>query len=294
MMSIGAMTKKLQIGQRQASRICQMAATDRLAFLAEGLPIIHASAMGFWSASTELRDRPREAEVLAGFAKEEAAKALILLDIARCPEKQVAGKLNKLLNRFYGHLDRLIYAQLTEWWFTDVAELRKAVEPLRKAHYLEGHMGEYIVPNDTLYRRESKLYADVEAYEDGTPIWNAPVVHPSGFPAHMPAVVQVVDAMAACGIFSLAGLKATSEVWGQLEFQKMETLRDAECLTKELLDRLIAEGLPNASATQDHVNALYRHWPLPMYNVELDPIPVSLEELKAEQDRLYWAEVGAP
>jgi hypothetical protein len=286
MMSIGAMTKKLQIGQRQASRIFQMVATDRLAFIAEGLPIIHASAMGFWSASAVLRDRPREAEVLAGFAKEEAAKALILLDIARCPEKQVAGKLNKLLNRFYGHLDRLIYAQLAEWWFTDVAELRKAVEPLRKAHYLEGHMGEYIVPNDTLYRQESKLYADVEAYEDGTPIWNAPVVHPSGFPAHMPAVVQVVDAMAACGIFSLAGLKATSEVWGQLEFQKMETLRDADRLTKELLDRLIAEGMPNASATQDDVNALYRHWPLPMYNVELDPIPVSLEELKAEQDRL--------
>jgi hypothetical protein len=92
--------------------------------------------------------------------------------------------------------------------------------------------------------------------------------------------------MAACGIFSLAGLKATSEVWGQLEFQKMETLRDADRLTKELLDRLIAEGMPNASATQDDVNALYRHWPLPMYNVELDPIPVSLEELKAEQDRL--------
>ncbi|MBN8949153.1 MAG: hypothetical protein J0H90_01240, partial [Rhizobium tropici] len=82
----------------------------------------------------ELRDRPREAEVLAGFAKEEAAKALILLDIARCPEKQVAGKLNKLLNRFYGHLDRLIYAQLAEWWFTDVAECHSAcnIDPVSR------------------------------------------------------------------------------------------------------------------------------------------------------------------
>lgn len=31
-----------------------------------------------------------------------------------------------------------------------------------------------------------------------------------------------------------------------------------------------------------------------MYNVDLSPVPVSLDALKAEQDRLYWAEVGDP
>jgi hypothetical protein len=271
-----------------------MSAEDRLAFIAEGLPIIHASAMGFWSASAELREKPREAEVLEGFAKEESAKILILLDAVRCPQNRVAGKLNKLLRWFYGHHQRLIVAQLAEWWSPNVADLRKSVEPLRKVHDLEGNMGEFIVPNSTLYRRESKLYADVEAYEDGTPLWNAPVVHPTGFPARMPAVVQVVEAMAACGMFTLSGLKAASEVWGKVEFQEKETLHDAEHLTQELVARLIAEGLPTQSASQDHVAALYRHWPLPLYNVELDPIPVTLEELKAEQDRLLWAEIGEP
>ncbi|WP_229171141.1 MULTISPECIES: hypothetical protein [Bradyrhizobium] len=288
------MMKKLQIGQRQASRICQMSATDRLAFIAEGIPIIHASARGFWSASAELREKPREAEVLAGFAKEEAAKILILLDIVRYPEKRLAGKVNKLVGRFYGHRERLIYAQLSDWWSIDVADLRKAVEPLRKAHDLEGTMGEFIMPNSAIYQRESKLYADVEAYEDGTPVWNAPLVHPSDYPSRMPSVVQVVDAMAACGIFTVEGIQATSEVWGQLEFQEKETLQDAERLTEQLVARLIAESLPDESAAQDHVNTLYRHWPLPMYNVDLDPIPVSLEDLKAEQERLYWAEVGDP
>lgn len=72
---MGAMVKKLQIGQRPASRICQMSSIDRLAFIAEGLPIIHASAMGFWSAAAELREKPREAEVLEGFAKEAEATA---------------------------------------------------------------------------------------------------------------------------------------------------------------------------------------------------------------------------
>lgn len=98
------MTKKLQIGQRQASRICQMSAADRFTFLAEGLPIIHASSKGFWSGSVELRTMPREAEVLAGFAKEEAAKILILMDVVRCPDKLVASKLSMLIGRFYGHL----------------------------------------------------------------------------------------------------------------------------------------------------------------------------------------------
>jgi hypothetical protein len=271
-----------------------MSAADRLVFLAEGLPIIHASAKGFWSASVEIRAMPREAEVLAGFAKEEAAKILILLDAVRCPDKLVSSKIRTLIGRFYGHLERLIYTQLAEWWCEDIARLRKAVEPLRKTHDLEGNIGEFIVPNSTLYQRESKLYADVEAYEDGTPVWNAPVGHANPFGARMPAVVAVVDAMAACGMFTLAGLRATSQVWGHLEFTDSQTLRDAERLTHELLDRLISEGLPQESATQDHVDTLYRHWPLPMYNVDLGPIPVTLEELKAEQDRLYWAEVGDP
>jgi hypothetical protein len=52
--------------------------------------------------------------------------------------------------------------------------------------------------------------------------------------------------------------------------------------------------LPQESATQDHVDTLYRHWPLPMCNVDLSLVPVTLDELKAEQDRLYWAEVGDP
>jgi hypothetical protein len=288
------MTKNLQIGQRQASRICQMSAADRLAFLAEGLPIIHASSKAFWSASVEIQAMPREAEVLAGFAKEEAAKILILMDAVRCPDRLVSSKLSMLIGRFYDHLERLIYAQLAEWWCEDGARLRKAVEPLRKTHDLEGNIGEFIVPNSTLYQRESKLYADVEAYEDGTPIWNAPVGHSSPFGPRMPAAVAVVDAMAACGMFTLAGLRATWQVWGRLDFKDSESLQDAERLTRQLLDRLIAEGLPQESATQTHVDALYRHWPLPMYHVDLGPIRVTLEELKAEQDRLYWAEVGDP
>ncbi|MGY3116135.1 hypothetical protein ACVWXQ_000070 [Bradyrhizobium sp. S3.14.4] len=139
------MAKKLQIGQRQASRICQMSATDRLAFIAEGLPIIHASAKGFWSASLELNAMPREAEVLEGFAKEEAAKILILLDVVRCPEKRVAGKLSMLIGRFYGHLERLIYAQLAERGHRALAESGRALanHPRSRGEYGRAHCAEF-------------------------------------------------------------------------------------------------------------------------------------------------------
>jgi hypothetical protein len=59
-----AKTRALQIGQKQAKRICEMSSADRLVFIAEGLPIILASAQGFWTASLTLQAMPREAERL--------------------------------------------------------------------------------------------------------------------------------------------------------------------------------------------------------------------------------------
>ncbi len=116
MIKINTMTKKLQIGQRQASRIWPM-----------GLPIIHASAMGFWSASAELREKPREAEVLAGSAK------------ARRSSSCSTSSAGRVVVNGHGGL----------------AESRRAVA---QGAYLEGNGGEYIIPNNTIYRRESKFY----------------------------------------------------------------------------------------------------------------------------------------
>lgn len=76
-----------EIGLHQAKRLCQLPAPDRLALIAEGLPIILESAQGFWKASQQLSELPREANVLEGFAEEEAAKVLILMDVVRCPPK---------------------------------------------------------------------------------------------------------------------------------------------------------------------------------------------------------------
>jgi hypothetical protein len=85
------------IGLHQAKRLCQVPQKERLTFIAEGLPIILDSAQGFWEASQQLGEHPREAKVLKGFAEEEAAKILILVDAVRCPPKLISSKLNRIV-----------------------------------------------------------------------------------------------------------------------------------------------------------------------------------------------------
>jgi AbiV family abortive infection protein len=158
-----------KIGLRQAGE------RERLAFIAEGLPLILRSAQRAWEAAKQLRtSNGRESAILEGVATEEAAKILILVDAARCPAKLVPSKMNRFVDRFYDHLARLIYAEAVSWKPTNLAELREYVDRARRGHYLEGHAGEYIMPNSTIYRRESRLYVDVEAYQDEALTWTEP------------------------------------------------------------------------------------------------------------------------
>lgn len=152
-------------------------------------------------------------------------------------------------------------------------------------------MGEYIIPNSTLYRRESKLYADIEAYDDTGPIWSAPRGYSSPFPHRAPTAIQVVEAMSALGLFTVKGLRAISEMWSQVTFTEKIGVRETETLMKQLLERLLAEGLPREDASQEHVNTLWHFWQLPMYELELSTIVVPIEELKARQERLLWNEM---
>lgn len=289
--------KRPDIGLRQAKRLCQLPEQKRLAFVAEGLPIILDSAQGFWKGSQQLGAHPREAKVLEGFAEEEAAKILILMDAVRCPPKLVSSKLKRIIGWFYDHLARLIYVEAVTWKPMHLTQLREYVDRQRRGHYIEGHAGEYIMPNWTVYERESRLYADVEAYQDGEPSWSAPrqpYVGMTQFGSFAPPTLRVADAMQQLGLFTAKGLKATSEIWGSLEYRDREDHHDGEKLTEQLLTRLQTEGLVLDTAQDEHVAVLYRDWQIPMYNLDFSLIAVTLEELQAEQDAEYWAMVGDP
>ena len=266
----------------------------RIAFLAEGLPVIHESAERYWRASLQLRTFPREAEVLSGHAIEEAAKILILMDAVRCPKKLVSRYIGKIVGWFYDHLARLIYAEAIGWRPTHLTELREYVGPLRQSHSLEGEVGEFIFPNWCLYMRESQLYADIACEEGKDPYWNTPLSVGMGMSTIEPPALTLTKAMSALGMFSEKGLKATSEIWGTTTFSVLEDRRDALSLTRKLVNRLIEQDIPTRTATNEHVQALINLWQLPMYDLNFELIDVPLEKLKEEQERILFAEIGLP
>ena len=282
------------IGLRQAKVLCQMPHEKRLNFLADGLPVIHESAEGYWKASLQLRKFPREAEVLSGHAVEEAAKILILMDAVRCPKKLISEHIGKIVGWFYDHLARLIYAEVIGWRPTHITELRKYVRPLRLSHSVDGEIGEFIFPNWSLYMRESQMYADIACEEGKDPYWNAPSSVTLGMAPFEPPALTLTKAMSALGLFSAKGLIATSEIWSTTTFSDSEDCRDALSLTRKLVNRLVEQDIPTQSATDEHVGTLAHLWQLPMYDFDFELIDVPLEKLKKEQDRILFSEMGLP
>ncbi|PTM88395.1 hypothetical protein [Mycoplana dimorpha] len=282
---------KTDIGLRQAHKLANMPADKRTAFLAEGLPILLESARGLYAASQKISDMPRESSVLKGHAEEEAAKILILMDIVRCPKKLVAGRIGTLMSWYYDHLSRLLYAEACQWHPVDLKELRKIIDNNRATHYLEGGMGEYILPNDLIYQRETRLYADIEGLDDGTLQWVAPNASIRLFDSKPNALV-VAEALSAVGAFSIKGINAISAVWNEVDFQDDTSHHESERLIVASLERLIKDKLVTDAANDDHVRHLRGRWQMPLYVLDMKAKAVEREALEEEQERMLWAEMG--
>ena len=265
--------KSLSVKPKQARVLCTMTPEKRLAFIAEGLPIILSSAEGYWDAACRLNDT-REGEVLQNHAAEEAAKVLILMDAVRCPKKLVASRMGTIVKLFYSHLARIIYAEAVHWNAMNVAQLRERVDSERAPHSVEGDVGQFIFPNWNIFTREGLLYADIicvdiKCGDNEKPVWNTPNHDEMGFSLiEAPLVLELTKAMFAVGLFTLEGLKATSEVWEQMTFTELESSADNRHLKEQLLQRLQDEGLPTATATQSHFKTLLNTWQIPMYDFD--------------------------
>lgn len=283
---------KLDIGLRQSKVLCQMRQGERLDFIAEGLPVILESARGFWAASQLLTDKPREADVLEGHAEEEAAKILILLDIIRCPWKLNAAKIGQMVTKFYDHLARLIYVNAVSWKPMHVTQLQAYADNTRKAHYLEGEYGEYIMPNSELFTRESKLYADILVFEGGERTWNVPRGYTVPHLSMKPPALSLIESLAALGVLRPEGVRAVADIWDAVEFVDLQNWTDSERLTNQLISRLIAAELTSQTAEQLDVSRIHDCWQMPMYNIDLRMLPVSLDDLQRQRDAIFYGEFG--
>ena len=283
------------IGLSQAQRLCQMPQSERLAFIADGLPVVLASAQGFWQAASQLDGQVREAVVLARHAEEESAKVLILMDMVRCPKRLVSSRMGSMVKWFYSHLARLIYGEAVSWKPMHVAQLREYVDLSRKSHHVDGAVGEYIMPNSMIFNREGVLYSDIAAYEEEGVSWSdsADLIHELSFSRRPPTALRLAESMSRLGMFTRGGVELTAEVWGKVEFKEQENVREADDLMQTLLGELSGEGLPAEDAAEEDVQLLYEAWPLPMYHFDFGLIEVPLDDLQNEQQALLWAEIGA-
>ena len=272
------------IGLRKGRLLCNMSHSDRLSFIADGLPIIFESANSLIRASRALIDYPREAEILEGHAEEECAKLLILIDLARCPIKRVAARTGPMMHWFYDHLARLIYANAQRWHATNACELQEYIDQERKSHYLEGEYGEFIMPNWSLFQRETALYADVAADEGGTVQWVSPERSIPGLVPLAPIAFQIADALSAFGVLTAPGVKIVHDVWGTTQMTADTPWDITRDRYLPLVERLDAAGLITERATHEHANLLCNKWQMPMYEMEFSQIDVPLENLISERD----------
>ena len=268
------------------SLLCQMDQEERLSLLSEGFPILLASAQSYRSGARTLKENWRAATVLYGLATEEAAKILILMDIVRCPETLLKDRQAKICKWFYNHHARLVYANACSVTKCNIDELQSGfINWMRQSHRIDGP-GAPIVPQWELWEREAFLYADVACADDGKCYWHAPPNLPS--PDTFVPALNVAEAMHALGFFTLTGVTVTSDVWsesyflkdtaGVCEYPRFDVLVDSN------IRLLREEGLITEYTKQVHPWTVRRLWQLPMYDLDLSPIPVDLETLEGEMN----------
>jgi len=272
-------TKSKQIGMRQGAAIANLSQSTQLDLIAEGLPVLMGSANDLFVAAYDLTEHSRAAAVLEGHALEEVAKILILMDIVRCPEKQRSSRIGRMMRWFYSHLARLLYVDAQSWKPQNIRELQSYIDHSRQSHYLEQAMGGIVMPNWTVYLRESSLYADIIAGEEGILSWNEPAAQPFRYPALWDVCVSLRD----IGAFSRDGLDIVSKVWSQTDFNDIANRKNSDELTVEMLSSLKDAELITGESHDLQKQKLCHNWQLPMYRIDFDKTQINLEDLQNER-----------
>jgi len=284
---------------RRALALANLTTHEQINLISDGLPTIFRSASELLDSAKKLSSHPRSAEIIRNHACEELAKILILLDIVRCPEGKRSSIIRPMTKCFYSHLSRIIYIEAQKWKPIDAKMLQSYINAHRRTYSLEGNYGEYIIPNDELFRRESSMYADIICEEDNTLHWNDPqqnyrsnLLKKLGNRANTnPNIWKLCNSLHKFGAFSRKGLRIISSTWGIVDFQDKETHKDAEKLTKNMLLYMEEANLISNDATADQFNTLFNSWQMPMYRMDFSPIETTMQQLQDERAYILSSEI---
>jgi AbiV family abortive infection protein len=271
---------------RALKRVAQLPKPARLEVIAEGLGLLaeHVSKLRDDVHQLAEAQRPRGFAALAAQADEEAAKALILLDVVRMGWRD-QDLVQRQVRRFYDHLARRIYAEVAEMRPATFGEVRELVDSMRPALYLDGPNDfDWIFRNQLLARREEQLYVDYVHDEDGDR-WVTPAAYADIRFGYSTPVLDLVVAASNVGLCSRHGLEVAATVWKGVAFDDSTHWVEVEARNREVLEQLEGRGLMLPQATPEDAWRVVDRWTFPLGALELEEMPVTLQELQAERER---------
>lgn len=256
--------------KRAILNLVQLSDTALYETLSEGLPLIVENVTSLDESARRLyRDEDlRASQVIRGFAEEEAAKILILLDYVRCPRKSEQEQAKQVLKRFYGHVAKRVHAMACEFpMIESFGELSNLVESECRPWYLDGPNGvDWIFPNSISEKREHELYVDyVREVTDtaGACHWISPSPPVSFLSEYRPSdCVILARTLFEAGAFSTNGLAEIADVWRGFAPVPQTGRGELRHLIVETLKRL---ALHSGAAEEDKADFIMSHWPFPLW-----------------------------
>jgi AbiV family abortive infection protein len=282
----------LGVQPRAISRLLGLRPDRRLDAIAEGLGLIaeHAATLDRDVRQLAEIDGNRGAVILNAIAEEEAAKALILLDLVRAgaqDQKTVA----RQLKRFSDHLARCIYVELAAMRPATFREARDLVDIHRVDYFLDGPSdGDWIFRNRLLEQREQSMYVDYVHTEESDE-WRTPATANSGpIPALFSSARDLVASLHSLGALTRNGLDIIVDVWDDVTLSDDTHWQAERALNVEAVER-ICTNLPTPPGSVD-IQRVVETWGFPLVALNLDLKRIRTEELEAERDRRLadWAE----
>ncbi len=210
----------------------------------------------------------RASEVMRGHSDEEAAKVLLLIDYVRCPKE--LGKRAQLLNYFYNHVSKRVYAKACEYpRIASFGEFNQWMYEESRPYYFDGpKQFDWIFPNDISTEREQALYVN---YVDLSPDlagfarsceWIAPPPD-NLFPSQHKAskCVSLITLLLRAGVLSAHGIAEIADVWRKFEPQSDTTRDELQVLIAKTLNRLAQSS---CTLNDEQAQFIISHWPFPL------------------------------
>ena len=265
--------------------------------VAEGVARITENATSLDESAARLHQGAdfRASKIMQGFAEEEAAKVLILIDFIRCPA--IPERRTHTLKHYYGHVAKRIYAiACTYPRIATFGELCNLVKQESRPVYLDGPKWvDWIFPNSISWERQQALYVDYvrDITEDsGECWWTTPYVPESGELEYETSdCIKLSWALSKADASSPDGLAEIARIWREYEPEPETDRGDLRSLVTYTLMQLAERGLGTGDAAISRY--IVSSWPFPLWSVTIKEPRLNddLAKLRREREHtIRWIE----